>query len=215
MNTTLDKWADDLHVIGAGGIGTHVLLVLIEHGVRRIHLWDDDVVSPHNRPNQFVYRPEDDGRLKVDAAADFVARQGYDVEIVPHAERVTGFTKLSGIVISGVDTMASRKDIWQTLKHSAFVYVYLDARIGDEYVQVLTVDTCSPEDIEKYETTLFDDTPSSDLSCSTRQNPHSAFGAAEVVSINLALVLQDEPVKVSRYRNLRLEATQKQAVRVP
>jgi molybdopterin/thiamine biosynthesis adenylyltransferase len=208
MAYTVDRWPDAIHLIGVGGIGTHVLLALIELGAKEVHVWDDDIVSAHNRPNQFVYAKGDIGEPKVYGVQQFVERQGYDVTIVPHAERVAGNTVLEGIVISGVDTMSSRKVIWESVSRSAsFIPVYIDGRIGDEYVYVLTIDPCDPLQTERYQKTLLGDNDVRDLSCTTRENPHAALTVAATVSTHLTLRLAGEPVKDAVYRNLKREAT--------
>ncbi len=204
---TLFEWPDEIHLIGVGGIGTHVLLALIELGAQEVHIWDDDIVSAHNRPTQFIYTKDDIGKLKVNGAVAFVERQGYDTVVIPHAERITALTDLSGIVISGVDTMASREQIWEALKVSGpMTPIYIDGRIGDERVHVLTLDPCNPIQAERYERSLIPDSPTTDRSCTTRANPHSAIAVASMVSMNLSLLLAGEPVKDAVYRDLRLEA---------
>jgi len=204
---TLHEWADDIHLIGVGGIGSHVLLALIELGASEIHVWDDDTVSAHNRPNQFIYDKGDIGHRKVEGAYRFVQRQDYDTRIIPHFERVTAATELSGIVISGVDTMASRMQIWLAVKESGpMIPIYIDGRIGDENVHMLTLDPCNPVEVERYETSLVSDSEIRDMSCTTRLNPHSALAVASMVSMNLTLRLAEEEVRDTVFRNLRLEA---------
>jgi len=204
---TLREWPDEIHLIGAGGIGTHVLLALIELGAKTIHVWDDDLVERHNRPSQFVYTPDDVGSPKVQGMQRFVERQGYSTTVIPHQVRVDATTSLNGIVVSGVDSMASRKEIWKAILGSrGFVPVYIDGRIEDEHVHLMNVDPLDPIQVKQYEKTLFDDGSASALSCTTNENPHSPLRVAEKVSMNLTLFLRGEPVKLAVYSNLRLEA---------
>jgi molybdopterin/thiamine biosynthesis adenylyltransferase len=204
---TLDNWPDDIHLIGAGGIGSHVLLALIELGARTIHVWDDDTVAAHNRPNQIIYSKSDVGKPKVDGMVRFVESQGYDTTIIPHLERVTSDTPLTGIVISGVDDMANRKDVWKAVVFNPLVSFYIDGRIGDDVGWVFALDPSDPKDTVRYETTLFDDDEVEDLSCTTRLNPHSALFVAQRVSISLVLFRENKPVKIACYSDLRREAT--------
>ena len=207
MKFTVAQWPDEIHLIGAGGIGSHVLLALIELGATEVHVWDDDIVEAHNRPNQFVYTATDIGRLKVEGMVRFVERQAFAMRVIPHQERVTESTELSGIIVSGVDSMMSRKSIWQAVLASAgYIHTYVDGRIGDELVHMLTVDPCEPVMVERYEKTLLDEGDIPDRGCTTRENPHSALAVASMVSINLTLRLAGEPVKDAVYRNLRQEA---------
>jgi len=204
----LHAWPDNVHLIGVGGIGTHVLVTLVELGVREVHIWDDDIVSAHNRPTQFIYTKQDIGKPKVEGALKFIERQGFDTTVIPHNERVCADTDLSGIVISGVDTMASRMVIWEAVQSSgAMTPIYIDGRIGDECLHVLTLDPCDPIAVKRYERSLIPDSRSKDRSCTTRDNPHSAIAVASMVSINLTLLLAGETVKDAVFRNLRLEAS--------
>ena len=204
---TLRDWPEAVHLIGVGGIGTHVLLALIELGAREVHVWDDDIVSPHNRPNQFIYNKDDIGRPKVNGARRFVRSQQYDTIVIRHNRRVTKDTRLSGIVISGVDSMASRTEIWEAVCNSGgLVSTYIDGRIGDDHVWVFTTDPYDHDKAERYQSTLYSDEEAADLSCTTRQNPHSALTVASIVSINLSLLLAEEPVNEADYRILTQEA---------
>lgn len=208
--TSFENWYEEIHLIGVGGIGNHVLLALIELGAREIHVWDDDTVAAHNRPNQFMFTLDDIGKPKVEGVQRYVERQGYGTSILAHDLPVVPTTyELSGLVISGVDSMASRFAIWHALReHDYLTDIYIDARIGDEFVHVMTIDPNSPSAVELYEKTLLTrEIP--DLSCTTRENAYSAFAAAQIVSTNLSLLLAGEPVEEAVYRNLRLESKKK------
>lgn len=202
---TLEEWYDDIHLIGVGGIGTHVLLTLIEMGAREVHIWDDDIVSSHNLPSQIIYAKDDIGRDKVVAARDFVERQGYDTRIIPHAERVVPDTELSGLVISGVDSMASRSDIWQAIDASeGLVSLYIDARIGGHFVHLFAFDPSDPTYSVPYaEKALLPDGAVADLSCITRENPHTAQTVSASVGVILHLFVQGEPFEASNYGDSR------------
>ena len=93
-----------VHLIGLGGIGSSLLLPLIKLGISDITLYDDDVLEESNIPSQLIYREEDIGKPKVEAAAEFADRYGVQAKTVQ--ARVDGDTSLEGIVISGVDSMA-------------------------------------------------------------------------------------------------------------
>jgi adenylyltransferase/sulfurtransferase len=57
-------------VVGAGGLGAPVIQYLAAAGIGRIGICDHDVVSLSNLQRQVIYRTDDIGRLKVEAAAD-------------------------------------------------------------------------------------------------------------------------------------------------
>jgi hypothetical protein len=206
MSQSLADWPHDIHVIGMGGIGTHVLQTLLEYGCREVHIWDADIVEPHNLPTQFLYCPLDIGRPKVEAAAWFVQERMFETQIVIHNEWVTEKTMLSGIVISGVDTMSSRAAIWTAIEFNFEVYLYIDARIGADSVQILTVDPNVPDEIDIYKTWLFPDADAQELGCATRKNPHSAQAVGQMLSTHLALFMRDEPIVSFVERDLLSES---------
>ena len=194
---SLHDWLDEIHLIGAGGIGTHALLTLIEQEARVVHLWDDDTVEGHNLPTQFMYRPVDIGTSKVEAAKSFVERQGYQTVIIPHATRVTPSTRMGGIVISGVDSMTSRADIWETVRLDPRIRLYVDARIGADTLQVHALDPIREESGNDYASWIVLDEEVPDLGCITRQNPHSALGVAQVLSAHLTLFTEEGELPIA------------------
>ncbi len=57
-------------VIGAGGLGSPVLLYLSGAGVGTIGIVDNDLVSVSNLPRQILYSPDDVGKLKATIARE-------------------------------------------------------------------------------------------------------------------------------------------------
>lgn len=204
--TTLADWPDAIHLIGAGGIGTHAMLTLIELGAEEVHVWDDDTVAPHNRPTQFMYNQSDIGQPKVLGMKRFVESQDFDITIIPHERRVDAQTKLTGIVISGVDDLPERKAIWHAVRGTSLIPFYFDGRISDAHVQAFTITPTNRVQVQRYEKWLKLDEQSTDRSCTTRRNPHSALRTAQVLSINLTSFLRGEPVKDIHRVDLRREA---------
>jgi hypothetical protein len=137
----------------------------------------------------------------------YVASQDHDIRIIPHYEFVTEQTEFSGIVISGVDTPESRRTIWRAIQSSdVFVSLYMDGRLGGDEIYLLSIDPTNPDQIERYDKTLVLK-GAVDQSCATRENPHSAFGIAQMVSMNLTLFFEGKPFRDAVRRNLRVDAT--------
>jgi tRNA A37 threonylcarbamoyladenosine dehydratase len=42
----------EIHIIGVGAVGSHVAQNLARLGIKALHLWDFDIVTSHNIPNQ-------------------------------------------------------------------------------------------------------------------------------------------------------------------
>lgn len=186
------EWVWPIHVIGLGGIGSALLLPLVKLGVREIHLWDDDEVEPHNVPAQLLYRRSDVGRPKVEAAAEIIESYGLDVTVIQHPFWVTPSTRLEGVVLSGVDSMTSRRAIWEAIKFNPQVPLYLDGRIGGEQVQTFSVDPVDDESIDRYEPWLVSEADVVDLPCSARTIIHSPLQVAVWMIEQLTLYARGE-----------------------
>lgn len=152
-------------MVGCGGIGTPTVLNLAKAGFENITLIDPDSVEDHNLPNQF-FRLSDLERKKVDALKDMVLDfSDCFVKIIPEFFENQ---PLSGIVVSGVDSMKSRQAIWSRVKYNVEVPLYVDGRIGGEILQVFTIRPSQIEDIELYEKHLFPDEEAEELPCTAR-----------------------------------------------
>ena len=153
-------------IIGVGGIGSITAWILAKMGCGEITLYDPDVVEEHNLPNQF-YRLGDVDKLKVMAVKENIL-QFAETKLKTIPELFKDQESLKGIVISGVDSMKAREDIWKKIRYNLNIPLYLDARMGGETVQVFTVRPSQLEDVESYENNLFSDEESSDLPCSAQ-----------------------------------------------
>ena len=101
-------------VVGAGGLGCPAALVLVEAGVGRVALADDDRVERTNLHRQLLYGEGDVGRDKLDVALEAlgrVAHPGQRVEAVRSRllpdnarELVSGFD----VVVEGADNYATK-----------------------------------------------------------------------------------------------------------
>lgn len=125
-------------IIGAGGLGATTALTLAKMGFKFITLFDGDEVAAENTGTQ-LHKPSDIGRPKVDALEDTLREFSDDVSIDTYAERVDANTKLFGsIVISCVDSIQARKDIWAAVAQSGADW-YIETRMGAEEFQAHTV----------------------------------------------------------------------------
>ncbi len=100
-------------VIGAGGLGSPLILYLAAAGVGTIGVVDFDKVTVSNLQRQIIHRSEDVGRAKTESAGDAARAINPGVKIVSHTERLTveNAMKLIGeydIVADGSDNFATR-----------------------------------------------------------------------------------------------------------
>jgi molybdopterin/thiamine biosynthesis adenylyltransferase len=99
-------------VIGAGGLGSPMLLYLAAAGVGTLGIIDDDRVSIDNLQRQIIHGTGNAGALKVDSAAQNIREINPHVTVERHAERLTAENALD--IISRYDLVADGSDNFAT-----------------------------------------------------------------------------------------------------
>ncbi|MDP6804329.1 MAG: molybdopterin-synthase adenylyltransferase MoeB [Rhodospirillales bacterium] len=99
-------------VVGAGGLGSPLLLYLAAAGVGTIGVVDDDDVDLTNLQRQVVHTTADVGRPKVDSARDTIAAINPDVRVHAHHENIDAENALA--MITGYDVVADGSDNFPT-----------------------------------------------------------------------------------------------------
>lgn len=169
-------------MIGAGGIGAIATIVLGKMGFGKLEVYDKDVVEEENVATQF-YTSFDIGTKKVSALYDIFSLMAEDVEFISHAEEVTAATDLprSDIVISGVDSINARKEIWEAVKRTSCIR-YIETRMTAETFQMYVVD---PENGEWYDNFIKsvneEDVP--DLPCTAKATFYTGALAASMIGM--------------------------------
>ena len=100
-------------VIGAGGLGSPVLLYLAAAGVGTLGIIDFDIVDESNLQRQIIHGQSDVGRFKSKSAKDAVNELNPYVNVLLHTERLetaNAMEIISGydLVIDGTDNFATR-----------------------------------------------------------------------------------------------------------
>lgn len=100
-------------VIGAGGLGSPLILYLIAAGVGTIGVVDADLVSLSNLQRQVLHETDDVGDWKVDSALRAARRLNPDVKIETYPARLTAAWGMSlmrryDIVCDGTDNFPTR-----------------------------------------------------------------------------------------------------------
>ena len=100
-------------VVGAGGLGSPLLLYLAAAGVGTLGVVDNDAVELSNLQRQIAHGTGDLGRLKVDSATAAARRINPEVTIEPHATRlgadnVAALVGAYDLVCDGTDNFATR-----------------------------------------------------------------------------------------------------------
>ncbi len=100
-------------VVGAGGLGSPLLMYLAAAGVGTLGIIDDDVVSLDNLQRQIVHDTAHVGRPKVDSARDMIAHLNPHVAVETYNARIDAKNALDiisryDIVCDGSDNFATR-----------------------------------------------------------------------------------------------------------
>ena len=100
-------------VIGAGGLGSPLILYLAAAGVGTIGVVDDDDVDLSNLQRQIIHMTDKLGAPKTASAAELVARLNPDVQLIQHPLRLSADTATQliadyDLVVDGTDNFATR-----------------------------------------------------------------------------------------------------------
>ncbi|RLK52926.1 ThiF family adenylyltransferase [Microbacterium telephonicum] len=103
-------------IVGAGGLGSPVVLALAAAGVGTLTVIDDDVVEAANLQRQVLHRHADIGADKVDSAVRASADLSPETRVVTVRERLDAASAariLTGadLVVDTSDTLATRADV--------------------------------------------------------------------------------------------------------
>lgn len=183
-------WDHTVHLVGAGGINNLVGLTLAKMGItHNLHVWDDDVLEARNLPTEVGYSVSMCGRPKVAAMRETLEfMMPGMVDLHCHQQRVDANTQLGGIVISGVDSMKSRQQIWSVVKrHRKQIPLFIDGRSGGELTHIFAFDPNCKQDRRDYETWLFDDNEAAPLPCGARNIAYISLYMAEQIGYILRL----------------------------
>lgn len=100
-------------ILGAGGLGSAVVPILVAAGVGRLTIVDDDRVDETNLHRQILHAPADLGRPKVESATDAAAALSPDTLVIPVPHRfdeanADGLLSDADLVVDGTDDILTR-----------------------------------------------------------------------------------------------------------
>jgi molybdopterin/thiamine biosynthesis adenylyltransferase len=99
-------------VIGAGGLGSPLLLYLAAAGIGTLGIVDDDIVSLSNLQRQVLHGTERVGIRKTESAAVSISALNPHVRVVEHTARLT--PENADALIGGYDLVADGSDNFDT-----------------------------------------------------------------------------------------------------
>lgn len=185
-------------LVGAGGIGAVTAMTLVKMGVPMLDIFDDDHVDETNLPGQ-LHRLSDVGKNKASALADSLLQFGDDSLVLPHEYRFQLEPAIvsANLVISAVDSIGSRKNIWEQVAGLFMTHAcpawYIDARMAAEQYQHFVVDL-NTASADRYAAMLDElneaDVP--DLPCTAKATFFTAATAAGHLGTTVRNILKDE-----------------------
>ena len=186
-----EKLADTTaFVIGVGAIGRQVAMQLAAIGVGQLVLFDPDTVGPENLAVQGFFEA-DLNLTKIEAVGATCKALNSMIKVTSYAER---FKRIhladynEPVVFCCVDTMESRKFIWESCKGRCEMFV--DGRMAAEVCRVFTV---RDRKDTYYETTLFSDEEAYQASCTAKTTLYCANVAAGFMVAQLTKMYRDIP----------------------
>lgn len=116
-------------VIGAGGLGSPVILALAASGIGTITVIDDDDVDLSNLQRQTLHRVEDVGAPKVDSAVRVAAGLSPGTRVIPVREHLTeanavALLQQADAVVDGSDTFPTRVAVAAACEHLGIPLVW-------------------------------------------------------------------------------------------
>lgn len=160
-------------VIGAGAIGSFVVLTLAKMGFSNIKVYDFDKVDEVNLSSQF-YRHTDIGKLKVDALQDLV-KSFTDITITAKGEAYEN-QRLDGVVITAVDSMTVRKAVITNNESQTFtIPLVLDPRMSIETALLYSYRPMNLHECSDYKKTLYSNEDSVQERCTGKATMYTAI----------------------------------------
>lgn len=214
-----------IHIIGLGATGSWLALTLAKLGINGslIHIYDADIIEEHNIANQAYahryYRNDprvntpyieasDVGNYKLDAMYR-IMRESANC----YAKAIPGMVgadhRFSGIVFLMVDTMKTRKLIWDNcIKMKPAVKLLVEPRMGLDIGRVYNVNPCNLNHIKEYENTYYDDDVAEVSACGNSMTVIStALGIAswctrQLINYDNDIELDNEILIDFKYNNI-------------
>jgi molybdopterin-synthase adenylyltransferase len=184
-------------VIGVGAIGRQVALQLTAIGIPWLQLIDFDVVEESNLASQ-GYLQADLGKAKVDATSQSCCQINPELEVQISYERFKRSQKIGNCVFCCVDSIESRRLIWESVKDK--VGFFTDGRMAAEVLRVLTASDSQSK--EYYPTTLFGSEEAFVGSCTAKTTIYCANIAAGFMLAQFTKYLRQLPIEPDIQFNL-------------
>ncbi len=137
-----------IHIIGVGAGGSIIAENLARFGVQELNIYDFDKVESHNIANQ-LYTEKHIGQYKTDALKEILKDVNPALKVNDRGKWEPG-KRLKGYVFVCVDTIATRKDIYNHNLTNSNIDLLIDCRMTLTEGQAFTIDWKNPKKVEAY-----------------------------------------------------------------
>lgn len=189
-------------IMGAGGISSWTAMALSRVNPFSIDVYDNDIVSIYNISGQF-YGSSNVGGYKSIELTRNVNMFSPDTNMIPHNSRIYDGSSIIGIpdvVVSGVDSMRSRKNIYNAFRNIGFSGLYIDGRLSADTLQVISFMFGDMESRKRYERDfMFDDYMADPTICSFKQTTYMSMMIASVIC-NIVVNFANNTRNIVEYR---------------
>ena len=185
-----------INIVGVGSLGSYqaFLLTTMSRTLEcEIKVLDFDQVELHNTANQ-LYRSSDVGRPKVEALKEIVDPLTEGTILIENT-KVTRDTDLRDILIIMVDSMAVRKDIFETFQYDSRISYYIEARTGGNLAMIYAFNPRNQHCIDCYQKTLYNDNEVVNPICAIAETVPTLWTVSSAVA-NILVLLKNN--KISR-----------------
>lgn len=137
-------------IVGVGATGSWAALTAAKMGWHKFQIWDLDLVESHNLPNQ-AYGVQHVGMKKVDALEQVLKEFNPAIIVEKHdcffdAEDALHVTELTDYLFIAVDSLDTRKAIYQAAKLHPFLNLIFETRMGFTHAELNII---NPSDVVK------------------------------------------------------------------
>lgn len=168
-------------IIGAGAIGSFTTLALAKMGFKNIAVIDFDNVDTVNMSCQF-YSFADIGKPKVQALKENIERMTLGMTKIHAVNDKWNGKAFPGIVISAVDSLETRRNIWDAHLMSFQTKFIIDSRMGAEVASLFVMNPHNDRDRESYPKSLTSDDKAAQVPCTQKSTTYTAIMLSGMVA---------------------------------
>ena len=165
-------------IVGCGAVGSWTALLLAKMGCEKITLYDHDTVDMVNMSSQFFDYNDLDMNKAAATAANLQSFANVKATAYTRKFDVMDFMKPCDVMISAVDCMETRKNLFESRSARYFI----DGRMAAEKFHLYVIDTRVPSQVEGYLQTLYSNSEAEQERCTAKATGYCATHLAFLIA---------------------------------